>query len=75
MHGNVYEWCLDWHTATLSGGDDPKGPSSTTLTERVHRGGSWRANADASRSSNRAKSASNARSSGYRGFRMAVHAW
>ncbi|MBR4251172.1 MAG: formylglycine-generating enzyme family protein [Kiritimatiellae bacterium] len=39
MHGNVYEWCLDWYGSTLSGGADPKGPSSGT--ERVQRGGSY----------------------------------
>ncbi len=38
MHGNVWEWCLDW-AGSLSGGTDPKGSSSGT--ERVVRGGSW----------------------------------
>ncbi len=38
MHGNVWEWCLDW-SGTLSGGTDPKGNSSGTI--RILRGGSW----------------------------------
>lgn len=36
MHGNAYEWCLDWH-GTLAGGTDPKGESSGQ--NRVLRGG------------------------------------
>ena len=43
MHGNVWEWCLDWG-ATLSYGTDPKGSSSGT--NRVKRGGSWGDDAD-----------------------------
>ena len=40
MHGNVWEWCLDWHSSsTPSGGTDPKGSSSGSY--RVGRGGSW----------------------------------
>ena len=38
MHGNVYEWCLDW-SGMLAYGTDPKGASSGT--DRVFRGGSW----------------------------------
>ena len=43
MHGNVWEWCLDWD-GTLAYGTDPKGSSSGTA--RVNRGGSWNAYAD-----------------------------
>ena len=44
MHGNVWEWCLDWH-GNLSGGvKDYVGPSSGA--NRVLRGGSWRNIAD-----------------------------
>ncbi|MCF7788328.1 MAG: formylglycine-generating enzyme family protein [Prosthecobacter sp.] len=39
MHGNVSEWCADWHDFKLQGGVDPKGPESGVY--RVDRGGSW----------------------------------
>ena len=39
MHGNVWEWCEDWHEDSLSGGNDPKGPSAGSF--RVIRGGLW----------------------------------
>ncbi|MCR5838487.1 MAG: formylglycine-generating enzyme family protein [Kiritimatiellae bacterium] len=38
MHGNVYEWCLDWD-GILAGGTDPKG--TTSGSDRVIRSGSW----------------------------------
>jgi formylglycine-generating enzyme required for sulfatase activity len=42
MHGNVYEWCLDWHAAgSLAGGVDPKGPATSSSSIRVARGGGW----------------------------------
>jgi len=40
MHGNVWEWCEDWHAATLSQPvTDPMGPKIGTY--RVLRGGSF----------------------------------
>jgi len=39
MHGNVFEWCRDWHGDKLPGGTDPSG--ATTGSLRVYRGGSW----------------------------------
>ena len=42
MHGNVWEWCLDWY-GTLAYGTDPKGSSSGS--DRVRRGGGWGSNA------------------------------
>jgi formylglycine-generating enzyme required for sulfatase activity len=40
MHGNVWEWCLDWFAdAAMEGGDDPDGADSGS--NRVLRGGSW----------------------------------
>ncbi|MBQ6142296.1 MAG: formylglycine-generating enzyme family protein [Kiritimatiellae bacterium] len=38
MHGNVWEWCLDWY-GTLAYCTDPKGSSSGS--DRVRRGGTW----------------------------------
>ena len=40
MHGNVWEWCLDWGGAYPSEAQtDPCGPASGTC--RVSRGGGW----------------------------------
>jgi|GEM_PF-477428 len=47
MHGNVWEWCLDWHSTSYPGGSvtDPQGPA-TGSTRRIRGGdhtstGAW----------------------------------
>lgn len=39
MHGNVHEWCLDWHGTYPGSVQDPGGPTSGS--NRVLRGGGW----------------------------------
>ena len=54
MHGNVWEWCLDWHAWELAYGKDPKG--ATSGSSRVLRGGTWQSSASDCTSSTRAGS-------------------
>ncbi len=51
MHGNAYEWCLDWYGEYPGTASDPAGAASGSF--RVFRGGSWRSNADICRSARR----------------------
>ena len=53
MHGNVWEWCLDWRDANLgtNPATDPTGPTSGTL--RVLRSGGWSTDAWQCRSARR----------------------
>ena len=55
MHGNVWEWCLDWHASRLgtSAVTDPKGNARDTDYGRVVRGGSYKSNASDCRSAQR----------------------
>ena len=39
MHGNIDEWCWDWHAAFTGDATDPAGPPQGTL--KVARGGGW----------------------------------
>jgi len=67
MHGNVSEWCEDWHEDSLSGGNDPKGPSAGS--NRVIRGGDWGYSTSDYRSARRSSSDPTYRSISY-GFRI-----
>ncbi len=51
MHGNAWEWCLDWRGNYSGTESDPKGVASGSL--RVPRGGGWDAGAHYCRSSAR----------------------
>jgi formylglycine-generating enzyme required for sulfatase activity len=70
MHGNVYEWCADWHDTYPTGPvtEDPMGPASGLF--RVLRGGSWGAGARFARSAYRTRLDPGGRSNNI-GFRPA----
>lgn len=55
MHGNLLEWCADLYQENLgsSAVTDPTGPTTTTNSYRMLRGGSWRNNARFCRSAYR----------------------
>jgi formylglycine-generating enzyme required for sulfatase activity len=66
MHGNVWEWCRDWHSDyTSSATTDPNG--AQTGMDRVLRGGSWGSGAQFCRSANR-----DGGSPGYRNYGFGI---
>jgi len=68
MHGNVWEWCQDWHDDYPSGSaTDPTGAASGSL--RVIRGGSWFYYSDYCRSASRDRLTPDFRSD-FLGFRV-----
>ena len=68
MHGNVYEWCSDWHAGyNMDKQTDPKGAADGAF--RVSRGGGWYDSSLHCLSANRRRDSPTSRLS-YEGFRL-----
>jgi formylglycine-generating enzyme required for sulfatase activity len=73
MHGNVWEWCLDWSAVYPAGAaTNPPGPASSPYTSRVYRGGAYGHPASACRSAARGGSHPTGSYSPGVGFRAAL---
>ena len=68
FHGNVWEWCLDWHGDYAGAVTEPKGPA--TGWWRIVRGGSWGDRAADCRAATRSADVPESGNE-FRGFRMA----
>ncbi|OPZ18080.1 MAG: Serine/threonine-protein kinase pkn1 [candidate division BRC1 bacterium ADurb.BinA364] len=73
MHGNVLEWCLDWHDANYYAFSPKKNPCNLQFSAyRVARGGAWDSQADSLRSAYRYKAVPDSRQANI-GFRICLN--